>query len=121
MNCSEALAPEAAAPVLLFSCPGASASHAPLTCAGSRPLCPPLGAGSDLIYNEVGSRCLPRVLGALAGPVTRVLYCHTKHRYDLLDLEFFEQLDACGLDCQEVGLRWPGARRGLVPGAVHVP
>lgn len=60
--------------------------------------------GSDLIYNEIGSRCLPRVLAALAGPSTVVLYCHTKHRYDLLDLEFFQTLEACGLQCQEV--RW---------------
>lgn len=57
--------------------------------------------GSDLIYNEVGSRCLPRVLAALAGSTTCVLYCHTKHRYDLLDAEFFEQLAACGLEAWE--------------------
>lgn len=63
--------------------------------------------GSDLIYNEVGSRCLPRVLAALAGSGTRILYCHTKHRYDLLDADFAEQLEACGLTCEEV---WePGA------------
>lgn len=31
------------------------------------------------------------------------MYCHTKHRFDLLDMEFFEQLDACGLACTEVG------------------
>ena len=34
--------------------------------------------GSDLIYNEAGSRCLPAVLAALATPHTVVLYCHTK-------------------------------------------
>ncbi|PRW57925.1 Nicotinamide N-methyltransferase-like [Chlorella sorokiniana] len=58
--------------------------------------------GSDLIYNEIGSRCLPRVLAALARPQTQVLYCHTKHRFDLLDMEFLEQLEACGLCCEEV-------------------
>ena len=59
--------------------------------------------GSDLIYNEVGSACLPRVMAALAGPSTGILYCHTKHRFDLLDLEFFQNLEACGLACEEVG------------------
>lgn len=58
--------------------------------------------GSDLIYNEVGSRCLPRVLGALVRPGTVALYCHTKHRFDLLDWEFFAELEACGLQCEEV-------------------
>jgi predicted nicotinamide N-methyase len=69
--------------------------------------------GSDLIYNEVGSTCLPRVLAALAGPSTCILYCHTKHRFDLLDLEFFQNLEACGLECKEVG----GACRGTCWGA----
>ena len=53
-----------------------------------------------------------------------MLYCHTKHRFDLLDMEFFEQLEACGLACQEVGAfvkafvkqrnahRWYGATLG---------
>lgn len=58
--------------------------------------------GSDLIYNSVGSQCLPAVLAALAGASTRVFYCHTKHRYDLLDWEFFEALEASGLACEEV-------------------
>ncbi|KAL4419087.1 hypothetical protein ABPG77_010026 [Micractinium sp. CCAP 211/92] len=58
--------------------------------------------GSDLIYNEVGSRCLPRVLGALVRPCTVALYCHTKHRFDLLDMEFFQELEGCGLQCEEV-------------------
>ncbi|KAL4433839.1 hypothetical protein ABPG75_000280 [Micractinium tetrahymenae] len=63
--------------------------------------------GSDLIYNEIGSRCLPRVLGALVGAATVALYCHTKHRFDLLDMELFEELERCGLQCEEV---WePGA------------
>lgn len=85
--------------------------------------------GSDLVYNEVGSRCLPRVLAALAASGTRVLYCHTKHRLDLVDLELFQQLQVCGLHAEEVGrervrglffvdlLRqaWPGfvVQRGL--------
>jgi hypothetical protein len=59
--------------------------------------------GSDLVYNEAGSCCLPRVMAALAGPRTRILYCHTKHRFDLLDAELFEQLAVCGLEAEEVG------------------
>lgn len=63
--------------------------------------------GSDLIYNAIGSTCLPRVIAALARPATVVLYCHTKHRYDLLDMQFFEELGAAGLRWEEV---WePGA------------
>jgi len=58
--------------------------------------------GSDLIYSSIGSTCLPAVLAALAGASTRVFYCHTKHRYDLLDWEFFEALEASGLACEEV-------------------
>ena len=63
--------------------------------------------GSDLIYNKVGATCLPRVMAALARPSTKIFYCHTKHRYDLLDMEFFEELEAAGLSFEEV---WePGA------------
>lgn len=51
---------------------------------------------------QVGSRCLPRVMAALAGSSTRILYCHTRHRYDLLDAEFFAELEAGGLCCEEV-------------------
>jgi predicted nicotinamide N-methyase len=58
--------------------------------------------GSDLIYNSIGSTCLPRVLAALARPATKIFYCHTKHRYDLLDMEFFEELTAVGLRWEEV-------------------
>ncbi|EFJ39977.1 hypothetical protein VOLCADRAFT_100272 [Volvox carteri f. nagariensis] len=56
--------------------------------------------GSDLVYNSVGAECLPRthkgphppwmqprVMRALAGPDTRILYCHTKHRFDTHDMQ----------------------------------
>ncbi|GIL66120.1 hypothetical protein Vafri_19720 [Volvox africanus] len=43
--------------------------------------------GSDLVYNAVGTECLPRVMRALAGPETRILYCHTRHRFDTHDVE----------------------------------
>ncbi|PNH03406.1 hypothetical protein TSOC_010543 [Tetrabaena socialis] len=58
--------------------------------------------GSDLVYNTVGAVCLPRVMRALARPNTRILYCHTKHRFDTYDIQFFEELAACGLACSEV-------------------
>jgi len=58
--------------------------------------------GSDLIYNEIGSTCLPRVLFALSSTQTQTFYCHTKHRFDLLDVEFFENLTAVGLKFEEV-------------------
>ncbi|KAL4536800.1 hypothetical protein Ndes2437B_g06204 [Nannochloris sp. 'desiccata'] len=58
--------------------------------------------GSDLIYNKIGSTCLPRVLSALSSAPTQIFYCHTKHRFDLLDLEFFENLTAVGLKFEEV-------------------
>ncbi len=45
---------------------------------------------------------LPRVLRALARPHTQVYYTHTKHRFDHLDMEFVQQLEAVGLECQEV-------------------
>ena len=48
--------------------------------------------GSDLIYNEVGSRLLPRVILALSRPHTVTIYCHTKHRFDHLDIEFLDTL-----------------------------
>ncbi|GFH16792.1 nicotinamide N-methyltransferase-like, partial [Haematococcus lacustris] len=41
----------------------------------------------DLIYNHVGSLLLPHVIHRLASPDTLVLYVHTKHRFDHLDLE----------------------------------
>ncbi|GIL66118.1 hypothetical protein Vafri_19720 [Volvox africanus] len=58
--------------------------------------------GSDLVYNAVGTECLPRVMRALAGPETRILYCHTRHRFDTHDVEFFSQLTACGLVWREI-------------------
>lgn len=58
--------------------------------------------GSDLVYNHVGSRCLPRVLAAFADSSTCIIYCHTRHRYDLLDAELFTELEACGLRSLEV-------------------
>uniref|UniRef100_A0A6S8LMT6 Calmodulin-lysine N-methyltransferase n=1 Tax=Dunaliella tertiolecta TaxID=3047 RepID=A0A6S8LMT6_DUNTE len=58
--------------------------------------------GSDLVYNSVGSTVLPLVLKKLCSPTTVILYCHTKHRFDHLDVEFFEQLDKVGFNVEEV-------------------
>lgn len=46
----------------------------------------------------------------MAIPPKQMFYCHTKHRFDLLDMEFFEQLEACGLCCEEVGAGRGGGR-----------
>ena len=58
--------------------------------------------GSDLVYNEAGTQWLPLVFSTLLRQAPCALYCHTKHRYDLLDIEFFQALEACGVACQEV-------------------
>lgn len=63
--------------------------------------------GSDLVYDESGTHMLPRVIhGVLTKPDAVCYYAHTKHRYDSLDLDFFEQLDARGLRAEE--MRQPG-------------
>ncbi|KAG2431210.1 hypothetical protein HXX76_009738 [Chlamydomonas incerta] len=66
-------------------------------------VCWDLIIGSDLVYNEVGAVYLPRVLRALSRPGhTRILYAHTKHRFDTWDMRFYEELAAQGLSCAEV-------------------
>jgi predicted nicotinamide N-methyase len=63
--------------------------------------------GSDLVYDESGTHMLPKVLfGVLRKPHAMCYYAHTKHRYDSLDLDFFEQLDLRGLAIEE--MRQPG-------------
>ena len=69
--------------------------------------------GSDLVYNEDGARMLPRVFRglidrarAVGKTAPLVLYAHTKYRYELLDILFFESLEQCGLTRVEV--REPG-------------
>jgi hypothetical protein len=62
--------------------------------------------GSDLVYEESGVKMLPRVIAKLLR--TRcdangfMLYAHTKHRYDGMDVDFFENLEEEGLMCEEV-------------------
>ena len=104
--------------------------------------------GSDLVYNEAGTRWLPHVMRALAlagRPARRqrqgqqerqhsnagaaggtaaaaaaggrpgtaaadaaaIYYAHTKHRYDICDVEFLEECAAAGLLVEEVAP--PGA------------
>lgn len=58
--------------------------------------------GSDLVYNQAGTQWLPLVFAALLKRAPCALYCHTKHRYDLLDMEFFEALEGCGVAWREV-------------------
>ena len=74
--------------------------------------------GSDLIYNEIGATCLPRIVKQLLtlmmprfSAVNRCLvrsispyflYAHTFHRYDLLDERFLQECEQIGLVVQEV-------------------
>jgi hypothetical protein len=63
--------------------------------------------GADLVYEDAGVKMLPRVVAALlAGNRKRrdaaFWYAHTKHRYDGMDLDFFEEIRACGLRIEEV-------------------
>jgi len=60
--------------------------------------------GADLVYDEAGTRALPRVVAALLGrnPGAKFWYAHTKHRYDGMDCDFFDALASNGLACREV-------------------
>ncbi|CCO19047.1 predicted protein [Bathycoccus prasinos] len=64
--------------------------------------------GSDLVYDESGVKILPRVIAKLLRSRCRktksgfMLYAHTKHRYDGMDVDFFENLEKEGLVCEEV-------------------
>ncbi len=51
---------------------------------------------------------LPLVLRRLSTPGRTVAcyYCHTRHRFDHLDLEFEERLRGAGLRCEEVREPW---------------
>jgi len=71
--------------------------------------------GSDLVYNTAGTEFLPRLMATLAHPnKTQIIYSQTKHRYDLLDIDFFGGLAEEGLSWEEV---WePG-----VPAPVESP
>lgn len=58
--------------------------------------------GSDLIYVESGAIDFPRVLAATATQGhTTILYCHTKHRFDYLDLRLQEELAMNGMKMVE--------------------
>ncbi|CAL6291618.1 unnamed protein product [Bathycoccus prasinos] len=64
--------------------------------------------GSDLVYDESGVKILPRVIAKLLRTRCRktksgfMLYAHTKHRYDGMDVDFFENVEKEGLVCEEV-------------------
>ncbi|WIA08326.1 hypothetical protein OEZ85_007768 [Tetradesmus obliquus] len=77
-------------------------------------------ACSDLVYNSAGVMGFPRVLAALTQPPnstteqqqpqqqqqqqqqTVMYYAHTKHRFDAMDVDLFEQLQRLGLCVAEV-------------------
>ncbi len=62
--------------------------------------------GSDLIYNEIGARYLPRTVKKLLLKCQKnyFLYAHTFHRYDLLDEMFLEECTKLGLLVKEIKL-----------------
>ena len=65
--------------------------------------------GSDLMYNDEGVRQLPQVFAHLARTDTRILYAHTKRRFEHLDADFFHALSDAGLAWREVRERWAPA------------
>lgn len=71
--------------------------------------------GSDLVYNEEGCKLLPRVFAQLSGPETVILYAHTKRRFEMLDNDFFDNLQAEGLAVEEVKERWVPAAAASPP------
>ena len=59
--------------------------------------------GSDLIYVEEGAINLPKVIAKTATQgITQVLYSHTKHRFDNLDLRLDEEMTKNGLIMREI-------------------
>lgn len=60
---------------------------------------------SDLVYDEAGVEMLPRVLGRLICGGTVCFYCHTLHRYDMMDADFLQALKAEDLVVTEVRRR----------------
>lgn len=59
--------------------------------------------GSDLVYEEGGMRALVQVFGALAeSRDVKILYAHTRYRFEMLDRDLLEALAARGLDCVQV-------------------
>lgn len=88
----------------------------PATCAVAAAQITPANAGcwdvivgSDLIYNDDVVKQLPRVFAHLAQSNTRIVYAHTKHRFEHFDLEFFDELERAGLQWQEVREAWAPA------------
>ena len=66
--------------------------------------------GSDLVYNEVGARMLPKVIARLLGSSSKhdavCYYAHTLNRFEFLDKDFLEALKEEGVRCVRV---WPEA------------
>ena len=58
--------------------------------------------GSDLVYEELGMLSLVRVFAAVASRGVRILYAHTRYRFEMLDRDFFEALEQAGLDVVQV-------------------
>jgi predicted nicotinamide N-methyase len=61
--------------------------------------------GSDLVYDEAGVKMLPHVFNQLVTPSNTAFYCHTLHRYDMMDADFLHALKEHGLNVEEVRRR----------------
>eukprot|EP00951_Prasinocladus_malaysianus_P049178 scaffold666839_cov48-Prasinocladus_malaysianus.AAC.2 len=56
-----------------------------------------LVVGSDLVYNDIGSKLLPLVMRRFASNGAVILYGHTLGRFEILDKEFQDNLQRQGL------------------------
>jgi len=63
---------------------------------------------------------LPRVLAALVRPGNTAFYCHTKHRYDCLDYDFFAEVATCGLLMEELRAKGVAAPSPSPPPFEHL-
>eukprot|EP01126_Amoeba_proteus_P042527 TRINITY_DN4624_c0_g1_i5.p1 TRINITY_DN4624_c0_g1~~TRINITY_DN4624_c0_g1_i5.p1 ORF type:complete len:233 (+),score=38.06 TRINITY_DN4624_c0_g1_i5:296-994(+) len=66
--------------------------------------------GSDLVYDEAGVYMLPQVMKILSNSKTQIFYAHTKKRYEMIDIDFFEELRKNGFrveECRERGMETP--------------
>lgn len=60
--------------------------------------------GSDLVYCDSGVTMLPRVMRVLCNERTKILYAHTKKRYEMVDIDFFAELRRYGTNEASVDL-----------------
>jgi len=62
--------------------------------------------GADLVYNDIGVHLLPCVIRSHLREGSKMVYAHTRGRFEHYDIDFFENLTAQGLRFRE--MREPG-------------